>query len=332
MTGKIVTVFGGSGFVGRLVVRSLCKAGWRVRVAMRRPHLGGDLRMAGDVGQVQLVQANVRNRPSIKRALEGAEAAVNLVGILVERGAQSFQGTQALGARNIAQLAAEAGVKRFVYMSSIGADKSSRSHYARTKAAAEASTLEFIPTATILRPSIVFGPEDGFFTRFAEMARMTPILPLIGGSTKFQPVYGGDVAAALAAALDRPEAQGKTYELGGPRVYTMKQLLEFITAEIDRPRMLLPIPITIASPIGYTNGALASLPWIGWVFGPVLTGDQVQMLKVDNVANAGLPGLADLGVASPESVESIAPTYLWRHRPHGQFQPPRIDEISRVDA
>ena len=329
MTGKIVTVFGGSGFVGRQVVRALCKSGWRVRVAMRRPHLGGDLRLAGDVGQVQLVQANVRNRPSIKRALEGADAAVNLVGILVERGAQSFQGTQALGAQNIAQLAAEAGISRFVYMSSIGADKTSRANYARTKAAAEASTLEFIPTATILRPSIVFGPEDGFFTRFAEMARLTPVLPVIGGSTKFQPVYGGDVANALAAALDRPEAQGKIFEHGGPRIYTMRQLLEFITAEINRPRMLLPIPLVAAGPIGYTIGALSRL---NPIFGPPLTGDQVQMLKHDNVASAKRPGLAELGVAAPESVESIVPTYLWRHRPHGQFQAPRVDEISRVDA
>jgi NADH dehydrogenase len=329
MTGKIVTVFGGSGFVGRQVVRALCKADWRVRVAMRRPHLGGDLRMAGHVGQVQLVQANVRNRPSIERALEGAEAAVNLVGVLVERGAQSFQGTQALGAQNIAQLAAQAGIKRFVYVSSIGADKTSRSNYARTKAEAEAATLQYIPTATILRPSIVFGPEDGFFTRFAEMARMTPVLPLIGGATKFQPVYAGDVAAALAAALARPEAQGKIYELGGPSIYTMKQLLQFITTEIDRPRMLLPIPFVLAAPLGYTIGALSRL---NPLFGPPLTGDQVQMLKADNVANPAMPGLADLGVTSPESVESIAPTYLWRHRPYGQFQAPHIDETSRADA
>jgi NADH dehydrogenase len=329
MTGKIVTVFGGSGFVGRQVVRALCKTGWRVRVAMRRPHLGGDLRMAGDVGQVQLVQANVRNRRSISRALEGAEAAVNLVGVAVERGAQSFQGTQALGAQNIAQLAAEAGIRRFVYMSSIGADKTSRSNFARTKAAAEASTLEYIPTATILRPSIIFGPEDDFFTRFAELTRVTPIMLLIGGSVKFQPVYGGDVAAALAAALDRPEAQGKTYELGGPRTYTKKQLLEFITSEVDRPRMLLPLPLVAAGPIGYTVGALSRF---NPIFGPPMTGDQMQMLKADSVAAAGAPGLADLGVASPESVESIVPTYLWRHRPHGQFQAPRIDEISRADA
>jgi len=194
MTGRIVTVFGGSGFIGRHVVRALCRQGWRVRVACRRPHLAGDVKLAGDVGQVQLVQANVRNRPSIKRALENAEAVVNLVGILTERGSQSFQGTQALGASNIASAAAEAGITKFVQLSAIGASKTSRARYAQTKAEAEEAVRAAIPTATILRPSIVFGPEDGFFTRFAEMARLSPVLPCIGGSTKFQPVYVGDVA------------------------------------------------------------------------------------------------------------------------------------------
>ena len=329
MTGKIVTVFGGAGFLGRHVVRALCRQGWRVRVAMRRPHLGGDVKLAGDVGQVQLVQANVRNRPSIKRALEGADAVVNLVGVLYERGAQSFNGTIALGAANIAALAAEAGVRKCVYVSSIGASKDSHSHYARAKAEAEAATLESIPAATIIRPSIMFGPEDGFFTRFARMARLTPVLPLIGGSTRFQPVYAGDVADAIAAALARPEAEGKTYELGGPRTYTMKELLQYITHEIDRPRLLLPIPMLFAAPLGYTIGALSKFnPF----FGPPLTGDQVQMLQVDNVVAPGAGTFADLGITALESVESITPTYLWRHRPHGQFQPPHIDEISRADA
>ena len=206
MTGKIVTVFGGSGFLGRHVVRALCRQGWRVRVATRRPHLAGDVKLAGDVGQVQLVQANVRNRNSIKRALENADAVVNLVGILTERGSQSFQGTQALGAANIAELAAEAGISKFVQMSAIGASTKSRSRYAQTKAEAEASVRQSIPTATILRPSIVFGPEDGFFSRFAGMARMSPVLPLIGASTKFQPVYGADVAQAVWSAANDPGA------------------------------------------------------------------------------------------------------------------------------
>lgn len=328
MTGNIVTVFGGSGFLGRHVVRALCRQGWRVRVAVRRPHLAGDVKLAGDVGQVQIVQANVRNRASVKRALENATAVVNLVGILAERGAQNFQGTQALGASNIAQLAAEAGITNFVQVSAIGADAGSKSNYARTKAEAEAAVRSAIPSAVILRPSIMFGPEDGFFTRFAVMARFTPVLPLIGGSTKFQPVYVADVALAIANAL-KPGAAGRTFELGGPRTYTMKELLQYITREIDRPRMLLPIPVSVMAPIGYIVGALSKLnPF----FGPPITGDQVQLLKLDNVVSPGAGTLADLGVTSLESVEAIVPTYLWRHRPHGQFQPPHVDEASRVDA
>ena len=328
MTGKIVTVFGGSGFLGRHVVRALCKQGWRVRAASRRPHLSGDVKLAGDVGQVQLVQANVRNRLSIKRALENAEAVVNLVGVMPERGAQTFQGTQALGAANIAQLAAEAGIKNVVLVSAIGANAKSKSNYARTKAEAEASTREAVPSAVILRPSIIFGPEDGFFTRFALMARFTPIMPLIGGATKFQPIYVADVAAAVANAL-KPGHAGKTFELGGPRTYTMKELLQYITHEIDRPRMLLPVPIPVAAPIGYIVGALSTLnPF----FGPPIIGDQIQLFKTDNVVAPGANTIADLGVTSLESVEAIVPTYLWRHRPHGQFQPPHIDEASRVDA
>ena len=328
MTGRIVTVFGGSGFLGRHVVRPLCRQGWRVRVATRRPHLAGDVKLAGDVGQVQLVQANVRNRASIKRALENADAVVNLVGILNERGSQSFQGTQALGAANIAQLSAEAGITNYVLMSAIGADAKSKSKYASTKGEAEAATRDAIPSSVILRSSIMFGPEDGFFTRFARLARLTPILPLIGGATKFQPIYVGDVAAAVANAL-KPGNAGKTFELGGPRTYTMKELLQYITRTIDRPRMLLPVPIPVAAPMGYIVGALSKLnPF----FGPPITGDEIQMLKTDNIVAPGAGTIADLGVTSLESVEAITPTYLWRHRPHGQFQPPHVDEASRVDA
>jgi NADH dehydrogenase len=329
MTGKIVTVFGGAGFLGRHVVRALCRKGWRVRVAMRRPHLGGDVKLAGDVGQVQLVQANVRNRPSIERALENTNAVINLVAVLYNRGSQTFQGTIALGAQNVAELAAARGVKSFVYVSAIGASAGSHSAYAKTKAAAEAATLEAIPTATILRPSIMFGPEDGFFTRFARIARMSPVMPLIGGSTKFQPVYVGDVADATVAALAKPEAQGQTYELGGPRVYTMKELLVYLLREIDRPRLMLPIPMLFAAPLGYTIGALSKLnPF----FGPPLTGDQVQLLQSDNIVSAGAKTFADLGVTTLETLEAIAPTYLWRHRPHGQFHTVKTDDASRVDA
>ncbi|MEQ1608533.1 MAG: complex I NDUFA9 subunit family protein, partial [Hyphomonadaceae bacterium] len=328
MTGKIVTVFGGSGFLGRHVVRALCRQGWRVRVASRRPHLAGDVKLAGDIGQVQLVQANVRNRASIKRALQNAEAVVNLVGILQERGSQNFHGTQALGAANIAAISAEAGIRNFVLVSAIGADADSKSRYASTKAEAERTTREAIPSATILRSSIMFGPEDGFFTRFARMARLAPVLPLIGGSTKFQPIYVGDVSAAVANAL-KPGNAGKTFELGGPRTYTMKELLQYITREIDRPRLLVPVPIAVAAPAGYIIGALSKLnPF----FGPPITGDEIQMLKTHNIVTPGANTIADLGVTTLESVEAITPTYLWRHRPHGQFQPPHIDEASRVDA
>jgi NADH dehydrogenase len=329
MAARIVTLFGGSGFLGRHVVRALCRQGWRVRVACRRPHLAGDVKLAGDVGQVQLVQANVRNRLSIARALENAEAVVNLVGIMPERGAQSFQGTHALGAANIAQLAAEAGISKVLLVSAIGADKDSKSNYFRTKAEAEAATREAVPSATIIRPSIMFGPEDGFFTRFALMARFTPVLPLIGASAKFQPIYVADVAQAIANALSKPDAAGRTYELGGPRTYTMKELLQYILREIDRPRLLVPTPISIAAPLGYVVGALSRLnPF----FGPPITGDQVQMFKTDSVVAPGAGTIADLGVANLETVESIVPTYLWRHRPQGQFQPPHVDEASRVDV
>lgn len=298
-------------------------------MAMRRPHLGGDLRLAGDVGQVQLVQANIRNRASVARALEGAEAAVNLVGVLAERGPQSFKATQADGAANVAELAAEEGVKSFILVSSIGADRTSPSSYARSKAEGEEATLKAVPDATILRSSIVFGPEDGFFTRFAEMARLSPVLPLIGGSTRFQPVFVGDLANGVAAALTNPDARGKIFDIAGPRIYTMKELLLFITRQIDRPRLLLPLPFLVASPLGYTIGALSRL---NPLFGPPLTGDQVQLLKVDNVASTERPGLAELGIKNPETVEAVVPTYLWRHRPYGQFHAPKDDGVSRVDA
>ncbi len=329
MSGKIVTVFGASGFLGRHVVRALCRDGWRVRAAMRRPHLGGDLKLSGDVGQVQLFQANVRNRESIGRALEGADAAINLVSVLYERGAQTFSAVQAEGARNVAEMAAAAGIEDYVLVSAIGASAKSRSKYARAKAEAEEHTRNAIPTAAILRPSIIFGPEDGFFTRFAEMARLTPVLPVIGGGSRFQPVYVGDAAAAIAAALSQPSARGKTYEIGGPRSYTMRELMKFTLELIDRHRLLIPLPWLIASPLGYTIGALSKLnPF----FGPPLTGDQVQLLREDNVVADDAMSLADLGVTNLETIEAVGPTYLWRHRPYGQFHTSVPDEVSRVDA
>ncbi len=315
MSGDVIVVFGGSGFVGRYVVRALAKAGKRVRVAMRRPHLAVELRVMGDVGQIQLVQANVRNPESVARALEGADGVINLVGILFEKGKQTFASTQSEGASIVAQAAASAGISRYVHVSAIGADANSPSNYGRTKGEAEAAVTALVPTATIVRPSIVFGPEDDFFNRFAAMARITPALPLIGGGgTKFQPVYVGDVASAVVKALD---TGGGTYELGGPRTYSFKELLAYIIAQIERPRFLAPLPFFVAQIMGNVLDAVFRLnPFAG----PPLTGDQVKMLKADNVVAHGAKGFSDLGITQLESVESIVPTYLVRFKPHGQFQ------------
>ena len=325
MSGGLVVVFGGSGFIGKQVVRALAKRGARVRVAMRRPHLGHELRVLGDVGQIQLVQANVRFPASIDAALEGADAVVNLVAVLNESGKQSFEALHVEAARAVAEAAAKRGIKRIVHFSALGAaPKGAR--YARSKYLGERAVLEAAPTATILRPSIVFGPEDRFFNRFAEMARnpvlhgMLGFMPLIGGGkTRFQPVFVGDVADAVCAALERPEARGHVYELGGPNVYTFRELMEYVRAETDRPAPMLPLPFVLAVPLGLLIGwAFSLLPFAE----PPLTGDQVAMLKRDNVVgddpSAGT--IQDLGVTQLESVEAIAPAYLWRFRPYGQFQ------------
>lgn len=322
MAKGLVTIFGGSGFVGRYAARQLVKAGYRVRIACRRPGLAGDVRLAGVPGWVDVVQANVRNRPSIARAVDGADAVVNLVGILHESGKQSFDGSQALGSKNVAEICAEAGIKRLVQISAIGADAGSKSNYARTKAEAEASVREAIPGAVILRPSIVFGPEDDFFNRFAALTRVSPFLPAIGGGkTRLQPVYAGDVADAIAAAVGRDDVAGKTYELGGPRSYTFNEIYDVVCETVCRKRFKLGLPFFVAKPMGLLFGAIFRyIPPVAWVFGPPpITGDQVEMLKTDNVVGEGALGLADLGVTELESVEAIVPTYLWRHRPYGEF-------------
>lgn len=313
----LVVVFGGSGFVGKQVVRALAKAGKRVRVAMRRPHLGHELRVMGEVGQIQLVQANVRFPESVGRALEGADAVVNLIGVLHESGKQNFEALHVEAARTVADFAARAGIARLAHISAIGAD-SKGARYARSKHRGERAVLEKLPSATILRPSIIFGPEDNFFNRFANMAKFAPALPLIGGGkTRFQPVFVGDVADAIVAALDRPDARGRIYELGGPQIYSFKQLLQFVARESRRPVPLLDLPFVVAYPMGLL---------LGWGFklipfaAPPLTGDQVAMLRRDNVVGAGASTIQDLGVAQLESIEALVPTYLWRFRPHGQFQ------------
>lgn len=315
MTGKLAVVFGGSGFVGRNVVRELARRGWRVRVAVRRPHLALFLKPMGAVGQIQLVQANVRHRPSVAEAIRGADAVINCVGILFQEKAQSFSAVQAAGSMTIAKLAAAEGVQDFIQISAIGADPESDSLYARTKGEAERAVMEAIPTATILRPSIVFGQEDEFFNKFATMATMSPVLPLIGGGkTKFQPVYVDDVADAVCAGLAKPEARGKVYELGGPKVYTFRELLELMLSEIGRQRFLAPTPFPIASLIGFFGQVAGWLPFVE----PPLTQDQVKLLKRDNVVGEGALTIADLGV-EPKTVESILPAYMVPYRRYGQF-------------
>ncbi len=314
--GKLAVVFGGSGFIGRNVVRELAKRGWRVRVAVRRPHLAQFLRPMGAVGQIQLAQANVRYRGSIAEALKGADAVVNLVGILFENGAQRFDAVQAGGAAAIAELAAEAGVEAMAHVSAIGADARSKSVYARTKGEAEEAVRRFMPGATILRPSVVFGPEDDFFNKFATMSTFSPALPLIGGGkTRFQPVYVDDVADAVCEALVRPDARGETYELGGPRIYTFKELLQLMLEETGRKRILAPLPFPLAGLIGLGGEIAGKLPFVE----PPLTADQVRLLKSDNVvAPEGVKTLADLGIA-PRTAESILPSYMVRYRKYGQF-------------
>ena len=311
---EMITVFGGSGFVGRYVVRALVKKGFRVRVATRRPHLALDLKVSGVVGQVELMQANVRNPSSVRRAVDGAHGVVNLVGILAESGSQRFASLQAKGAQNIAEAAAAAGARRFVQISAIGANPDSESRYAKTKAEGEQAVEQAFPGAVVLRPSIVFGAEDGFFNRFADMARFAPALPLPGGGKmKMQPVFVGDVADCVANAIDNPSAAG-IYELGGPRAYTYRELMEFILETIDRPRFLVPMPMFAMSALGFAGEIAGALPFVE----PFLTRDQVIMLGEDNVVSPDMRGVADLGV-TPETIESIVPSYLERYRRHGQF-------------
>lgn len=311
----LVTVFGGSGFVGRNVVRALAKRDYRIRVAVRRPELAGHLQPLGRVGQIHTVQANLRYPESVAAALRDSHVAINLVGILTESGAQTFEAVQAEGAANVAKAAAAAGA-RLVHVSAIGADAESTASYARAKAAGEAAALAAVPEAVIMRPSVVFGPEDQFTNRFAGLARISPFLPLIGGGeTKMQPVYVGDVATAVADAVDGKAQAGATYELGGPEVLSFREILKIILDITDRDRALLPLPFGLAR----LQAAL-----LQFAPGPLkLTPDQVELLRSDNVVSetakaAGLT-LQGLGI-TPDSLEAIGPQYLWRFRPAGQFQ------------
>jgi len=327
-TGRLVTVFGGSGFIGRYAVRALARAGWRVRVASRRPDLAFFLQPAGKVGQIHAVQANLRYPDSVARALRDAEAVVNLVGLMSESGAQRFDAVHTLGARTVATAAKDAGIEAFVQMSAIGADPAHVSLYAKTKGEGEAAVREIIPEAVILRPSVVFGPEDRFFNRFAAMARFLPALPLIGGgATKLQPVFVGDVASVITLALAGKAKAGATYELGGPEIRTLREIMEFILATTGRRRLLLPIPFDVAKVLagGTETAKSLSLGLFPDLFD--LTRDQVELLRSDNIVSQAAIAegrtLAGLGV-SPESFETFVPTYLYRYRKTGQFADRRM--------
>ncbi len=317
MARQIITVFGGSGFVGRNIVRELARAGYRIRVAVRNPNEAHFLQPMGGVGQIGLFQANIRDEASVARAVRDVHGVVNLVGVLFSRGKQSFKALQSDGAERVARLSAGAGVERFIQVSAIGADAQSASVYARTKAEGEAWVRRHMPSATVLRPSIVFGPEDDFFNRFAAMATISPVLPLVGGGgTKFQPVHVDDVADAVVHCLKQGDTAGRTYELGGPDIMTFRECLELMLATIRRKRILLPIPFTMAK----LMGRVAQLQPFG---SPQLTADQVELLKKDNIVGiSGEPGLgtfADLGI-TPTAAPIILPTYLHRFRERGQYE------------
>lgn len=313
VSGKLVTVFGGSGFVGRYVVRALAKRGWRVRAAMRRPDLAGHLQPLGGVGQIHAVQANLRFPDSVDRACEGADAVINLVAILAESGAQTFQAVHSFGARAVVDAAAHHGITNFVHVSAIGADADSPSSYAQTKAEAEALVMKTIPGATIVRPSIIFGPEDQFFNRFASMAELLPAVPVISGGTRFQPVFVADVAEAIAKITNGEAATGKTYELGGPEVASFKECLELMLSVIQRKRFIAEVPMPIAKLQASVMQYLPNAP---------LTPDQLKLLAVDNVVSelAKSEGrtLEGLGIEG-RTMEAILPTYLSHFRPSGEF-------------
>ena len=307
-----VTVFGGSGFLGRYLVKRLAGAGVRVRVAVRDPEAAQFLKPMGDVGQVVPMQANIRNEESIRRAIDGAEAVVNAIGILFERGRQRFDAVHAQGAGLIAAIAQEVGATRLVHISAIGADPDSPARYGRSKWAGETAVREAFPEATIVRPSIMFGPEDSFFNRFGALAPIAPALPLIGGGrTRFQPVYVGDVAEAMFRMLEQEGSAGQVYELGGPRIYDFKELMQLVLVQTGRRCLLVPWPFALAK-INATF--LQLLPH------PLLTTDQVELLKRDNIVAEDALGFAALDI-QPTTAEAILPSYMFRYRRGGKPAP-----------
>jgi NADH dehydrogenase len=314
----LVTVFGGSGFLGRHVVRALLKRGWRVRAAVRRPDLAGHLQPLGMVGWVQPVQANLRYRWSVDRAVIDADAVVNLVAVPYQRGRQRFDAVHVFGARAVAEVARAAGISNLTHVSVLGADPDSASDYYRSKAEGEAAVFETNPRAVVYRPSLMFGPEDHFFNRFAAMARMMPAFPLIGGGeTKLQPAFAGDVATAIADSVEGSVPGGRVFELGGPEIKTFRECLELMLATIERRRLLVPLPFPVARVLATVAQYLPN---------PLITPDQVRQLQVDNVVSAAADRegrtLKGLGI-QPTSLEAILETYLYRFRPHGEFDRPK---------
>ena len=310
MARGLVTIFGGAGFIGRYVVKRLAQQGWRIRVAVRHPGPASFLKPMGDVGQITPIRAKLQDDAAVAEAVAGAQAVINLVGVLYETRQQSFEEVHHLGAERIAKAAAAAGATALVQVSALGADPDSPAAYARSKAAGETAVLAAFPTASVIRPSVVFGAEDGFLNRFAGMARLSPVLPLIGGGkTKFQPVYVGDVADAIVTCMTDPKCRGRIFELGGPTVYSFEELLRYMLREIRRRRFLVPLPFELAD---FQAKFLEKLPV------PPLTRDQVKLLQSDNVVSEGALTLADLDL-QPTALEVIAPSYLERYRPHGRF-------------
>lgn len=312
---KLVTIFGGSGFVGRYIARRMANAGWRVRVAVRLPNEAMHVKPYGNVGQVEPVPCNIRDDASVRAVLRGADAVVNCVGTFDRKGRNNFTAVQDEGATRVARLAAEEGVARLVHLSAIGADPDSASEYARSKAAGEAGILSQFPQAVILRPSVVFGPEDKFFNRFASLSRFGPVLPVVGGATRFQPVYVDDVAQAAQMGV-LGEADPGIYELGGPTVASFRKLMQMMLTIIRRRRLIVSIPFGIASAMAWGMELVQTVTF--GLVPPQITRDQVRSLKVANVVESDAAGLADLGI-QPTALDAVLPDYLWRFRPSGQY-------------
>ena len=312
MAQRIVTIFGASGFLGRHIVRALARDGWRIRACSRRPQLAEFLRPYGMVGQIQPFKADVTDENAVRRAVLGADAVINLAGVLLGGfSGKRFAATHRDGADIVARVAAECGVSRLVHVSALGPVAESASKYAASKLAGEAAVRAAFPGATILRPSTVFGPEDKFFNRFANMARYAWVLPLVGGGeTKFQPVFVGDVAEAVKAVLNRADTAGETFELGGPETMSLRDIMEMVARVTERRRLFAPLPFALAKLGSYATALMPD---------PLLTPDQVEMLKSDSVVSEGAKGFAELGI-SPEAAEAIVPSYLWRFRRTGQFE------------